>query len=106
MMPILNIGRAAIQPGGAFVSPVVPSFDLPHQYLAVTSSQAGALVLSRFADPGGTILIDRTTQAMSASMAASIASADSKFSQAVQVSVTNTGAAPALVSSVLAALAL
>src|ERR1700731_3960176 len=35
-----------IQPGGAAMSPVLPSFDLPRQFVAVTSTQAGALVLS------------------------------------------------------------
>jgi hypothetical protein len=41
-----------INAGGTVMSPVIPSFDLATQSLFVTSSQAGSLVLSRYADRG------------------------------------------------------
>jgi hypothetical protein len=53
-----------INPGASVMSPIMPSFDLPRQKVAVLSKQAGQLVLNRFLDKGGCFVLDSTTAAM------------------------------------------
>jgi len=97
---------SGISAGGTFVSPVLPSMDYAKQFVAATSTQSGVLSLIRFADKGGTIVIDTTTALMTANIQASVSLADSKYSQAVQISVSNTSGSPATLSKFLASVAL
>jgi hypothetical protein len=52
----------SIPAGGNFMSPVVPSLNYPKAFYSAVSSQGGSLIVSRYADKGGTIKIDDTTR--------------------------------------------
>jgi hypothetical protein len=85
---------------------VLPSLNFPKAYFSAVSSQGVSLIVSRFADKGGTILIDNTTAVMTASAAASVTLSDAKYSQALQVKVSNTSTTLATLSSFIAAVSL
>ena len=95
----------SIGPGGAIMSPVCPSFDLPKLTAAAISNQAGSMTNYRYLDRGGAFLPDSVTATMTANTACSIALSDGKFCSGVQLKISNSNAAaPATLSSIFMAI--
>jgi hypothetical protein len=96
---------ASIPPGYSFQTPLAPSCGAPHVAAAITLSQPGTLVMSRYVDPLGQILSGTSTAAATANVACVLDASSSSIFQSWSLNIQNTSASNAVVSSFAAVLA-
>ena len=98
-MPVLT-GPTAIPAGGQWVSPVLPSDGFRAIVVGATSTQGGVIVITRYIDQAGTVLVPPSSQvALTAGAPNAAVVSDSVPFAAFTVTITNTGAAVATVSN-------
>jgi hypothetical protein len=96
---------ASIPAGQTWTSPVLPSTGLSHVAMGVKSTQGGTLTVQPYLDNAGLITAGSPqTAALSANTAQTLDHAFTTLFQSFTVAISNSGAAPATQSNVIALL--